>query len=1158
MSGSNPDRTPWAGLLYRPNADYWGVDSFQFQVDDGKLGTDTAVVSINVQPVNDVPLAPGQSVGLTEDSPAGIVLPASDKETPRAGLSFNLVTGPAHGSLTPGANGIWLYTPTTDFFGSDSFAYTVTDRGRNDADPISALTSAAGTIQLTVNPANDAPTLNAVANQSLNEGELLSLSLSGHDPEGQALAYSLLSGPLGAGVNAATGLFTWTATDGEATYDVTVAVGDGAASASRSFQIVVHNVAPTLSVKGQVAVGLGEVYSLSLGTSDPGADTLSQWEINWGDGNVESLAGNAVNASHAYMLDGDYSILIGASDEDGSYAANPVAVTVISPNHEPVAQGQYTQTSEDQAFVISLGATDQDGDSLTFSLLTSPVHGVLGALDPLTHQVVFTPNANFVGQDSFVFQVTDGQGGSATATINVKVLPVNDAPTAHAQSVSVNEDGALPIQLTGADLETAATALLFNLVGGPAHGTLAQNPGGAWQYIPDADFSGADSFQFSVTDGGQYFTCGCGIDYSSAALTSAPVTVSILVSPMNDAPDLGPVGDHTLLAGQALSLDLPVIDPDDGDTLTFGLLSGPAGASVNADSGSFQWTAPYLDTIAIYPVTVSVSDGHGGTDQASFNLTIDPDLLEVVGFEATTTGYHVRFNHAVDASRLNLYDGQNANWGLTDAVLKDCSNKAVAGSIVVDADQMGYTFVKTGNPKTNGLLTTGGYSLTLDSRSNAFTDEHGRLLDGNNDGVAGGNYSGGFTIASSSSAILSLGEFARGPGQDINLPASGSGLPIKISNAAGVSKISFTLKYDASLLDITNVTGLVGSNTQVTTSPGQISVEITGIAGLTNALTDVVKLTAKVPAATITSQYGAKHILDLGNLHAWIGSTEVSLRDDDGLHVVAFLGDTTGNAAYTTYDVTLLQRVLVRLDTGFGAYPLADPMIVGNVTANGTLSALDTRLLTQKVQGLTQTAIPAIPAGIDPITYSGADPLVSLPTVDAKAGETVTVPVNLDTAAGLASVQLKLAYSATDLQLVAVRQGSLTLDFGWVVTDNKPGLLTVDMSRLNALTGGTGSLLELDFRVAPTAVGTLALDLQWAQLNETRLTLNPAPQVGKDATDGAIRVKAAPKLRFDQTASAYANERSASQHADWLGQWVGGQTEKSARKPAWRLVLPRG
>ncbi len=304
-------------------------------------------------------------------------------------------------------------------------------------------------------------------------------------------------------------------------------------------------------------------------------------------------------------------------------------------------------------------------------------------------------------------------------------------------------------------------------------------------------------------------------------------------------PVLAVVADQILLAGESLAFGVVATDADGGDTLVYNLADAPAGMSVDGATGALQWTAPYLDAIIVVPVTLRVSDGQGGEDQVSFNVTVDPDLLTVSSFDLTHTGYKVRFSHAVDPSTLNLYDGPGASWGAADAVLRDASNKPVAGSIVVDADAMGFTFVRTGTPTGNGVLAAGDFSLTLESRSDAFVDTHGRLLDGNADGVAGGAFAGNRQLAASNAAIVGIGEFSRGAGQNVNLPASGAGLPVRIGNAAGASSVSFTLHYDPALLDIT---GAISNLTGVTvttdlTIAGRIVVQVGGITGLTNATT---------------------------------------------------------------------------------------------------------------------------------------------------------------------------------------------------------------------------------------------------------------------------------------------------------------------------------
>jgi hypothetical protein len=311
-----------------------------------------------------------------------------------------------------------------------------------------------------------------------------------------------------------------------------------------------------------------------------------------------------------------------------------------------------------------------------------------------------------------------------------------------------------------------------------------------------------------------------------------------------------------------------------------------------------------------------------------------------------------------------------------------------------------------------------------------------------------------------------------------------------------------------------------------------------------------------VPLTAIGS-YGSKQVLDLYDVSLNGGGMVV--RADDGMHVNAYAGDTTGLANYTTLDQQQLDRVIRRLDTGFGAFPLADPVVIADANNTRDLNSADSLLLARKVAGLSST-LPSIPAGIAPLTAVGPDPLVDIPRdLTAQAGGLVIVPVRLDTATDLESAQLNLAWDAGQLHLVDVRRGSLTADFQWFIADHQTDRLAVDMSRLSQLNGGQGTLLELVFKVAPGVIGTVGVDLQLARLNDTRLTLNPAPQIGADPTDGLIRVTAAGTgsagantgagtntvIDFGSRYSGFAFADSRASDDGWLSEWLKDGKSKS-------------
>ena len=237
-------------------------------------------------------------------------------------------------------------------------------------------------------------------------------------------------------------------------------------------------------------------------------------------------------------------------------------------NVAPVAVDQVVNAAEGTPIVITLAANDANGDTLAYSLGTLPTRGTLSNFDPIARTVTYTPTGNLTGPDSFTFIVNDGKLGIDSGLVSLNVLPVNDAPTAANQAVTMDEDTSRLVVLGASDVETPRAGLTFNLVTGPANGTLVQGVGGGWTYTPNANFFGADSFTYTVTDRGDP-------DNTPAnTLTSAVATISITVTPVNDAPVIAPVADPTVIEGSPLVVDFDATDVEN-NTLTFSLVAPP-------------------------------------------------------------------------------------------------------------------------------------------------------------------------------------------------------------------------------------------------------------------------------------------------------------------------------------------------------------------------------------------------------------------------------------------------------------------------------------------------------------------------------------------------------------------------------------------------------
>ena len=494
--------------------------------------------------------------------------------------------------------------------------------------------------------------------------------------------------------------------------------------------------------------------------------------------------------------------------------------------------------------------------------------------------------------------------------------------------------------------------------------------------------------------------------------------------------------------------------------------------------------------------------------------------------EQTATGVQVRLTRRFDPGFLNLYGSESGGEGPADVTLVGEVSGPVRGSLIPNEGGHGFVFVKTG-----GVLPPDTYTLTIASRGNSLVDELNRALDGDSDGVAGGDYSFTFVVMPADAHIVSIGEFARAPGQPVNLPAGdlAAGIPIRVSSGEGLTSLAFVLRYDPTLLTVHDVTLASGIAGQISLNlesahAGRIEVAVEGLYGLSGNPV-VLRIHASVPE---TAGYASKHVLDIGELS--VNAGEAYALDDDGVHIVALPGDVTGGGTYNSLDLQRMQRYFSGLDTGFSAFQLADPAIIGDANSNGMFSSLDQTSLLREISGVDQASIPPVPDTLLPIVRGGPDPYVSLPgALRGKPGDIVTVTIDLDTAPRLESAQLRLHYDAQSFEIVALRKGDLTGDFQWITRQDKPGVLGLDMVVMTAKASSGGSLAEVDLRVKPDAQpGPQPIDLQWAQLNDGWLTLNPAPQVGLDPTDSSVLIELPLQaLPGDGPRAATPNERVA-------------------------------
>jgi mRNA-degrading endonuclease HigB of HigAB toxin-antitoxin module len=364
--------------------------------------------------------------------------------------------------------------------------------------------------------------------------------------------------------------------------------------------------------------------------------------------------------------------------------------------------------------------------------------------------------------------------------------------------------------------------------------------------------------------------------------------------------------------------------------------------------------------------------------------------LNVMALTPTPSGFLAEFNQPVDTSVLNLYDAASGALGPADLSLVGDTTGPIAGTAMVQGNQL--RFVATG-----GVLPQDSYTVRLRSAANGLKAlDGGALLDGeftgafpSGDGAAGGDFVFSFNAAPAG-VVVGIPDFARGPAQPVNVPGAidgqtaEHGLPIHISDAAGVTSLLLQLTYDPAMLRITDadlgIDAPAGSQVTVNlTVLGEATIAFFALDPLPGGPASVISLTANVPR---NAPYGEAHSIQITTLEVNAGA--LSATADEAVHVVAFAGDANRNMRYDAEDARLISRVGVGLDSGLAVdpphaspatplrtlYPLVDATIIGDVTGDGTLSALDASDLLRKAVGLPTPGIPALPENAAPVSLS--------------------------------------------------------------------------------------------------------------------------------------------------------------------------------------------
>ncbi|MHC4568481.1 MAG: ParA family protein, partial [Planctomycetota bacterium] len=466
-----------------------------------------AVYFLNLS--NTPPLAEHSNVTVREDVATPITLPASDADGDR--LSYRVVEAPAHGTLS-GTGPTITYTPESNYSGPDKIVFAVND-GEVDSD--------LATISIAVTAVDDPPGANQQSVQTKLE-KSASITLTGNDIDSKDLSFAVATRPshgkLSVGLNfAASGKLVYMPERGFTGSDsFTFKTNDGTSDsnlATVSIDVIPNRIPMAEPLKISTLEDSPKVINLQ--GSDPDGDTVVYCMVK--SPSYGALSGTAPNFTYTpnRNFSGPDSFTFKVNDGEADSDVATVSITVRQVNDTPTAINENVTLVEDTPTTIPLRGLDPDGSPLTCKVLEGPSHGSLSGTEP---NMVYSPEPNYNGPDSFTFKVNDGTADSMPATVSILVTGADDAPVATDDSVTGKEDSELAITLTGSDPD--GDALSYAVLRNPAHGTLSGTAPNLI-YTPNPNFSWLDSFTFRANDG---------------TADSAPATIRISVTPVNDPP----------------------------------------------------------------------------------------------------------------------------------------------------------------------------------------------------------------------------------------------------------------------------------------------------------------------------------------------------------------------------------------------------------------------------------------------------------------------------------------------------------------------------------------------------------------------------------------------------------------------------------------------
>ncbi|HTY03563.1 MAG TPA: retention module-containing protein, partial [Rhodocyclaceae bacterium] len=599
---------------------------------------------------------------------------------------------------------------------------------------------------------------------------------------------------------------------------------------------------------GHLVLNGDGTYTYTLNNADPAVQALG--------------AGQTLTESYVYTL----------TDGDGDSTTATLNITINGTNDAPVARDNTAITNEDTAVTIDVRGNDSDidGDTLAVSAVTNGAHGTV-ALDS-NGNPVYTPAANWSGTDSFTYTISDGHGGTSTATVSVTVNAINDAPiaTADVASTAINAPVTVPVRANDTDVE--GDSLTVAGVTSGAHGTVTIDPvSGNPIYTPATNWSGTDSFTYTISDG-----------HGGTATATVSVTVGA------NTPPTGQDATFTLVEDGSRTFavsDFGFADTDLGQTLqAVRIDSLPSGGSLTylGNPVAVGQLVPALDLGNL--VYAPALNGNG-SPYASFNFSVQDSggAFDTTPNTITLNVTPVNDAAVITPATLNVTEGNTA------AVISG------GGTLAITDVDSAATFVAQNNVAGSyghfSLATNGVWTYTADSAHNEF--------------VGGTTYTDSFTVTSADGTVSTV---------TVNILGTNDAPTIAVPGAQTTSEDA-TYVFSSANSNAISVADVDGGTLTTTLSIGNGVLWAVAVAGATISNNGTGTVTINGTAAAINSALNGLSYIPTADYN---GGATLTVSTSDGIApvvtstvgvTVTAVADIANDAVTTAEDTPVIINV---------------------------------------------------------------------------------------------------------------------------------------------------------------------------------------------------------------------------------------------------------